>query len=557
MKIRHEGKTLSLGKADFVAQGGEASIYAREGVAFKIYHEAQSTISSDKIAELQGIVSPVVIGPEAQIRDESGTVVGYSMRHLVDCYTLCQLFPKAFRQRHSLSQETSHALVLQIREGIEDVHRAGVLLVDGNEMNVLVRSDFAQVFFVDVDSYQTPQFPATAIMQSISDPLVRGRCFTQGSDWFSFAVLAFQLLIGIHPDKGRHSTVKGLANRMSAGISVFNSEVRLPKAIGDIQLIPANYLQWFRDVFEGGVRTVPPDTFSATRELRIPSRVRDSAKGLTFELLETISERYIGSWERNGQRLSASSQSVWKGGEILEETGEGFEGIVFDDGGRSYRVNLVKGEVCFAMLGSEVKLQWAGYVSSLSIGEGCLYAHSVHRVFELRIVGAIPMVSSEVVTNVLRHATQLFPGVVLQKLLGTAYVSLLSEPGKSYQIALPELSDILVVDAQLRSRVLVLSGYRDSLLCRFVFRFSTDFTSYDLRVDEDIDIATVNFAVLDSGVCVLAVGDEVLELFSECPSSARIDRLHGTGISLDMELSSRSSELVVTSENRLMKVSMA
>ena len=115
----------------------------------------------------------------------------------------------------------------------------------------------------------------------------------------------------------------------------------------------------------------------------------------------------------------------------------------------------------------------------------------------------------------------------------------------------------MVVDAKLRSRVLVVSGYRGSSLCRLVFRFSTDFASYDLRVDEDIDIATVNFAVLDSGVCVMAVGGEVLELFSECPSSARVDRLHETGVSLDMELSSRASELVVACENRLMKVSMA
>jgi len=304
VKIWHEGELLSLNKSDFVAQGGEASIYARDGVAFKIYHEPQSTIGSDKIVELQGIVSSVVIGPRAQIRDECGTVVGYSMRHIVDCYTLCQLFPKAFRDRRSLSQETSHALVLQIRQGIEDVHRAGVLLVDGNEMNVLVRSDFGQVFFVDVDSYQTRQYPATAIMQSISDPLVRDRCFTQGSDWFSFAVLAFQLLIGIHPYKGKHSSIKGLENRMNAGISVFDRGVRLPKAIGDIESIPANYLQWFREVFEGGMRTIPPDRFSARRERRVQTRVRDSAKGLIFKLLEDLPEPIlaVGSAMDRGYR---------------------------------------------------------------------------------------------------------------------------------------------------------------------------------------------------------------------------------------------------------------
>jgi len=220
-------------------------------------------------------------------------------------------------------------------------------------------------------------------------------------------------------------------------------------------------------------------------------------------------------------------------------------------------VNRIAGELGFAMIGSELTLRWIGAVSSLSVGEGCVYVHSLHHVFELRIVGEVPMVASAVVTNVLRHATQLFSGVVLQKLLGTVYVSLLTEPGKSYQIALPEVSELMVVDAKLRSRVLVVSGYRGSSLCRLVFRFSTDFASYDLRVDEDIDIATVNFAVLDSGVCVMAVGDEVLELFSECPSSARVDRLHKTGVSLDMELSSRASELVVSCENRLMKVSMA
>ena len=49
---------------------------------------------------------------------------------------------------------------------------------------------------VFVDSYQTAHYPATAIMPSVRDWKVPLHDFSELSDWFSFAIVSFQVFLG-------------------------------------------------------------------------------------------------------------------------------------------------------------------------------------------------------------------------------------------------------------------------------------------------------------------------------------------------------------------------
>ena len=202
--VRSKGQ-LQLGKAEFKAQGGEGSVYVKGSNAYKIYTDPSRCIQQAKIDELAMLVQPNIIRPLELILDGRNRPVGYSMRYVGKAHSLCQLFPRAFRQRNNITPELTLRLVRQLQTGVSHVHSRGILIVDLNELNFLVSSDFKELFFIDVDSYQTPSFPATVLMESVRDR--HAKTFSTDSDWFSFAVVSFQMFVGIHPFQRNVSAV--------------------------------------------------------------------------------------------------------------------------------------------------------------------------------------------------------------------------------------------------------------------------------------------------------------------------------------------------------------
>src|SRR5262249_29495766 len=174
-----------------------------------------------------------IIRPLELVIDSHNRPVGNSMRFAGKTYSLCQLFPKAFRQRNNLTPELMLRLVRQLQKSVSHIHSRGILIVDLNEMNFLVATNFSELFFIDVDSYQTPSFPATVLMESVRDR--HAAIFSNDSDWFSFAVVSFQMFVGIHPFKGTYPAFQHLPDnaakldaRMRANISVLHQGVSVP-----------------------------------------------------------------------------------------------------------------------------------------------------------------------------------------------------------------------------------------------------------------------------------------------------------------------------------------
>ncbi len=166
--VQGEGQ-VQLGRTEFKAQGGEGAVYVKGPTAYKIYSDHSRCIAQAKIDELSSLVQPNIIRPVRLILDGKNIPVGYTMRAVGKAHSLCQLFPKAFRQRNNITPEITLRLVRQLQTGVLHIHSRGILVVDLNEMNFLVSADFAELFFIDVDSYQTPSFPATALMETVRD----------------------------------------------------------------------------------------------------------------------------------------------------------------------------------------------------------------------------------------------------------------------------------------------------------------------------------------------------------------------------------------------------
>ena len=248
MKVHVQGQGIvELGQREFVASGGEGQVFRRGHTAFKVYTDPKKSLPIGKITELARIADPHVVRPQALLVDpQTAAPIGYTMAYVERTMPLCQLFTRAFREREGLTPERMLDLVVSLRDLIGQVHAADVLIVDLNEMNFLVDQRYSQIYAIDVDSYQTRSYPATAIMPSVRDWSVKSSSgFSRDSDWFSFAILAFQLLVAIHPYKGKHPKVSGLEERMRGNLSAFDPSVTLPKGVYSVDQIPgALRLSW-------------------------------------------------------------------------------------------------------------------------------------------------------------------------------------------------------------------------------------------------------------------------------------------------------------------------
>src|SRR5262245_34856578 len=78
------GGSVSLSQADFVAQGGEGSVYVKGSLAYKIYSDPQKMIPAAKLQELSALTAPNIIKPQDVLLNSRHTPVGYTMKRVQD-----------------------------------------------------------------------------------------------------------------------------------------------------------------------------------------------------------------------------------------------------------------------------------------------------------------------------------------------------------------------------------------------------------------------------------------------------------------------------------------
>lgn len=549
MKINIKGtkKSVVLQPKDYIAGGGEGDVYAKDGIAYKLYKDPGKMIPEGKIADLSGITAPNVIRPLDVICDDQGGNLGYTMNYVKDTLTLCQLFPRSFKEREGLSPQKVLDLVRGMQADVQGIHKADVLIVDLNEMNTLVSKDFTKAFWIDVDSYQTKHFRATAIMASVSDPQVRNNLFTSGSDWFSFAILAFQLFIGIHPYKGKHPTIKGMEDRMKASVSVFDSSVSLPSVCYPMDVIPPVYRDWFKAVLQDHKRVEPPSDLQAVAPVTTKlTRAIVSSQSLVVQLLRSFGEtgdilKYFSYVSSVGMEIAQTSQWLFLGPSQYPARTE-FNHVGFTPEGQPVCCRL-KGNHLVMTPPNGSMANFDTHVDEVSTYQGRVYARSGSSVLEISFSGtqhadgspnvvAVP----RVVCSVMTPSIQLFSGGILSSMLGDIYVSLFPRTKASFQVRLAELDGYKILEAKFDSGVLMVMCAKKGVYDRFVFRFSDDYSTYDSRRIPNVSLTGLNFVVLDSGVCVCLTEEDNLELFSSKKDAASIKVVEDKVLGGDMKL---------------------
>lgn len=509
MDVYQQGKKVRLTQAEFKAQGGEGVVYVKDGTAYKLYADPAKMIPSAKIAELSALTLPDILRPQDILTDARRAPVGYTMPSVSDAFVLCQTFPKAFREREGLTPDLALRLVRQLQDGVRHVHGQGILIVDLNEMNFLVDPQFAHVYFIDVDSYQTQTFGATALMESVRDR--HATAWNEGTDWFSFAIVSFQMLTGIHPYKGKHPQLKTLEERMSHNVSVLHPDVSVPAACLPFDVIPRGWRDWYHAVLDCGQRLPPPQGFSTV--ILLPTRPERRIGSGQFEISRwrDFPEAVIAFL----QGITLTTAGVYRSGDRCAAAEPGAKIGLTMPGGHAVKATLDGGQVRLFDLtrGQAIPAEIAG--EQLMATEGRLYVKCGAALREVAFLETPARLWSQArtVVAVLENATQLFEGVALQNLLGAWYASLLPKHGHCYQIRLPELDGAQALDAKLQGGVLMIVAARAGRYEKWIFRFDAAFASYDARVVLDLSGPSLNFVVLAHGVCLhLTEGDE-LEIF--------------------------------------------
>jgi len=553
MDIFIKGKgAVKLTQKEFKASGGEGSVYVKGKTAFKIYNDPKKMIPVGKIQELSSLTMPTIIKPEDTLLDSKNSPIGYTMQALSDTMALCAMFPKAYRDRNKITPDMAINLVKKLQEGVSHCHANKILIVDLNEMNFLINKGHDELFFIDVDSYQTPHYSATALMESVRDR--HSKTFSELTDWFSFGIVSFQMFVGIHPYKGKHNTVKGLDERMLSNISVFNKDVSIPGACLPFDVIPQAYKDWYEAVFERGARIAPPDSLIPV--IVVNPRVKKITGSQTFDISQILVAD--GDIIYVCDNVIVSNNGIYNNTRKILSPTDNVNIAVTPKMNRIITAKLHMGQLKLydGFFAKEIPVSL--YADEIMSYDGRLYTKHDTNLYEIEFIDlpTSTMAAAKHVGNVLPQATQLFEGVAIQSILGAYYASLLAGSGKCYQCQIKELNGYRVVDAKLDKNVLIIVAEKSGQYDKFIFRFDEHYQTYDLRLSQDTGTLNVNFIVLDSGVVLHMNENEELELFSKNKGSNNVKLISDPAITGDCILFKNGGQACFAKDDTLYRFTM-
>lgn len=516
MTVYLDKQPVRLLDSSLIASGGEGSAYKVGKDVYKIYHKPLDLTFLDKMRELSALVSlPNVAVPERPVFDKEGRLVGYVMRQITDPLALPLLFTTSYLKRNGITIDSLTRLSSRMADTVAKIHDAKILVVDMNEFNLLVKNvGTLEPFFIDVDSYQTPSFPATAIMPSIQDFATKD--FNELTDWYSFGVLAFQLFVGIHPYKGG---VTGFADddiaaRCKAHVSVLNPKTTYPRAaVRPFDSIPRGYLAWFQAMFEGGER-LPPPADPGALSVRAPDATIVSAQlnilkewASSSEILDLrrIAGRTILS-TRGGVQMDGSTMA--KGievgtGHVFPLMGDrGMIAVFIRDGYVWAKLDTNGGE-----LRSDVPAEKLFFVDDRLYS---IYRGVVQEVGATTLGGNTQLITYTPM-NVLKNASKVMTGVVYMDIFGRPNFLIPYGFKLSTIFHSADTDGYKIIDAFYMNGTLIVVGSNNGRYDRFTFKFinGSGLALVDHDVERDVLLEEVNATVLSNGMLVEVVAGDL------------------------------------------------
>jgi len=177
-------------------------------------------------------------------------------------------------------------------------------------------------------------------------------------------------------------------------------------------------------------------------------------------------------------------------------------------------------------------------------------------------IGPKVVASTRLAASVLPNASLLFPGGVVQNMLGNTFVSLFPQAGQTFQVRIPDLDAYRVIDARYdagaKGGVLMVVGRTPKgIFDRLVFRFDGMFQTYDVRKVEDIGTPQgLNFVVTDAGMCICMDEDDKLELTSVNMGSSSVKTITDKMLGGDLRLFKRGGQVFMSRGDKVFSMRM-
>jgi hypothetical protein len=537
IKIKVGNRDITLTDKNYKAQGGEGTVYIKDNAVYKINHDPKTVLSEKKIQELQALAHiPNIIIPNTSIFDTAGQRIGYVMRFVDDTEHLCKLFVNNFKQDNNITPEMVVALVKKMQETLLDIHKTGIVVGDYNEMNFLVDDKFAIPYHIDTDSYQTPNFKCTAIMDSVRDRKFPFGTFNTESDWFSWAIVTFQLYTGIHPFKGKHPNYKpnDFDGRMKDGVSVFHKDVTVPKFV-NLAAIPQKHMDWYKNVFTSADRNPPPFADGIGYVVVARNVYTDVKSQIEAVLFFTYDNKIIHAQYHNLSTWVITRNGIWRdkskvtdfATELTKKAMLGFADNV------PVLIVAQKHEIEF--YDQHKNLIGTYQTNDAMACNGCVYSVSEAGIVEHSFMDfGKTKVMHKVVSTALPLTTKMYDGVAVQDLYGKITLGIPYAVGMFVNTKVPELDGYKIMDAKRIGHVCMVLGEKGGKYdCVTILLDKTYYKNYISSIDYDVEYRSINFTMKENGLVVKVEDDNNIKMF------VNFDKIHvfpGTPVDIDFRV---------------------
>lgn len=557
-----DGKIINLTDNNFLAEGGEGKVYLKDNIIYKIHHELKYMPPLDKISELSTLLKHKnIIGPEIVLLDDNGTPIGYTMNYVSNNIPLPRLFTTSYRNAHGITPDSTIKLVESIQSLFKYIHSKGVIIVDANENNFLVDlSDYITPYAIDVCSYQTPHYPATAIMPSIQDH--HSTVFNEYTDWFSFGILACQLFIGIHPYRG---TVDGfkrndLISRMKSNVSIWNNKTKLSAAVRPFELIPSDLMAWMIDIFEHGKRLAPPDKLGKIGLIQhIVKVINDTAKFIVSLIKEYNYDIINYSYGIN--TIATHSNGITIDNRYYQYQDNVINPLIYRDGkyNNIYVIYINNNELIIWSPINNKKVSVPIKIDKIINCDGRIICVNSEYIMELEILQLSIdnfVGNCKKIIDLVPGLTNIYDGVIIVNAI-KSHIFILPTMNACHIVNIKNMDNIKIISAKHDKGVLVIIGTDDKgLMIEKLIRFSADYKTYDVT-ETYIDTGDINFTVLDNGIVIKISEDGIMELFNKYSSTELKKRVITDDIiSTSMKLYNQNNRVVYVHNNKLYSISI-
>lgn len=346
------GKPIKLQAKNLLGSGGEADVYMVGSMAVKVFkgpNHADYVLTPDmkkqaklrlqlvqkKLPKFPKLGLERVVVPQALVTDSQKLIAGYSMNPVDNAEPLMRLGQRGYREQFAPG-DTVAKIFRDMYSTVQALHKAGVVIGDFNDLNILVQD--TKAYFIDADSYQYDKFASVMFTVKFVDPIIcddaGGLTMKAGhselTDWYAYAAMLMQSLVCVDPYGGvfKPKDVKQkltATGRLLNRVTVFHPEVMYPKPALPLGILPDELLDYFTLVFAKDKR--------AEFDLKLLDNLRFT--NCTQCGLEHARAICPGCSTRNAAAIAA------------KVTGSVIERFILHSGGRILRANLQYGKLAY------------------------------------------------------------------------------------------------------------------------------------------------------------------------------------------------------------------